>query len=104
MTAGKERSEGIARVERDRKAFQDKALVGLLDVCLTRGKGKLLTSEDVWTVLGKVDWTMERRAMGPVFANAARLSWIKPTGKFVPGKRASRHAAPIRQWRIMINE
>lgn len=60
---------------------------------------RLFTSETIWHY--GLPKPREPRAMGPVLKRAVASGWCVPEG-FVTCSMASRHAAPVRQYRSLI--
>ena len=102
---------GASRAERDAsmdaiegstsKAWRD-AMMGLItDVAKIR---KLFTSDHVFYLADKRDMPFihDRRAFRPIIKAAQRDGICRPTDHFIPCRRTSRHAAPLRVWQSLI--
>ena len=64
-----------------------------------------LTSDDVWTELGrrKVPPSGDARAMGAAFRMAAGKGWVvRERGTYAPSTRKSRHQGPVAVWRSLL--
>jgi len=60
------------------------------------------TTDDIWRVLDEEGVkTHDNRAMGAVIKNLKHDGWCRPTMRFVPSTRISRHGAPIRRWKSL---
>ena len=67
-------------------------------------KKRFVTSDDILERLERSDKrTHNNSALGGVFVKAKNNGWIKPYG-YTSSRRRSRHQAPIRVWKSLINK
>jgi hypothetical protein len=98
----KARDEGILTVQALSTPWRTVAFEALRDVA-RRDPGGLVTSEDVWRELDawEVARPIEPRAMGPVMQQGVREGLLRATTTFINSTAVSRHAAPIRAYRVL---
>jgi hypothetical protein len=83
------------------KAWRD-AMMGLTEeVAKIR---EYFTSDHVFYLASKrkMPFIHDRRAFGPIIKAAQRDGICQPTERFIPCRRKTRHAAPLRVWRSLI--
>ena len=73
-----------------------------LAVCAVACRETEFIVDAVWTELGSVPSTHDRRAMGSVMLRAVRDRIIKPTEEFRASAQRQCHANPRRVWRSLV--
>lgn len=101
----KEKSRKVTNeaVKRASRLVSDERKAEMYDAILQAAKRlKLLTSDDIWVILGNPKDRFDGSALGPVFRDAARAGIVRDTKNFQISNRPDTHRRPLHIWESLV--